>query len=236
VPVRDVRAVSWRGAVGRLLLALTAGWSVVLGVMVLSGVLITQVVAGTWPLTHEDGVVRALVSLRSPFGDDATWVGSRLGDTWAVVGACAVAVLVLRRLLHRWREAVFVAACTIGQSTVFLLTTLMIDRSRPDVPKLDAAPPTSSFPSGHAGASLVLCLALAVVVHRRVRNTWVRRGVIVVLLIVPAVVAFSRLYRGMHVPTDIAGSVLNAGLVLLVTAWVLGRTALPDDGRAARRR
>src|SRR4051794_16177913 len=200
VPVRGATGPSWRATAGRLLLSLLAGWSLVLAVVLLLGVLITHVLAGRWPLAHEGGVDRALVGIRSPEGDDATWLASRLGDTWIVIGACAVAVVILRVVLHRWREAVFVAACTVGQSAVFLLTTLVVDRRRPDVPKLDAAPPTSSFPSGHTGASLVLCVALALVVHRRVGRAWARRSIIAALMLVPVTVAFSRLYRGMHYP------------------------------------
>jgi membrane-associated phospholipid phosphatase len=209
----------------RRLALLLVGWALVLGVLLSAGLLLTRVLDGRWPLTGEDEVNRALVSARTPIGDDVTWLLSRLGDTWVVIGLAAVVVLVLRVVLHRWRESVFVAACTIGQSAVFLLTTLVIDRERPDVPKLDDAPPTSSFPSGHTGASLALYLALAVVVQRRVRRGWVRWAATVGLLLVPVAVAVGRLYRGMHHPTDIAGSVLNAVLIVLVTGWVL----LPDE-------
>lgn len=209
-------------------MALLAGWALVLGVMLLTGLLLTRVLAESWPLSSEDEINRALVSARSPVGDEVTWVLSRLGDTWVVIGACVVAVIVLRRAWHRWQEAIFVTACTIGQSAVFLLTTPVIDRRRPAVEKLDEAPPTSSFPSGHTGASLVLCLALALVARRRVTRRWVRWTVTGGLLLIPVAVALGRLYRGMHHPSDIAGSVLNAVLVLLVTGWVLGRTGQAD--------
>jgi undecaprenyl-diphosphatase len=208
---------------------LLAGWALALAVVVATGLLLTRVLADRWPLTSEDGVNRALASARTPAGNNLTWVLSRLGDTGTVVVACTVAVIVLRLVLHRWRESIFVAACTIGQSVVFLFTTLMIDRQRPDVPKLDDSPPTSSFPSGHTGASLVLCLALAVVVQRQVRRQWLRWTVTVLLLLIPVSVAIGRLYRGMHHPSDIAGSVLNAVLVVLITSWVLDRNAPPEE-------
>ena len=226
----DARTGTPLSVARRLLPVLLAGWAVVLGIVVLSGVLLTRVLADVWPLTVEDRVPHALVALRSPLGDGATWVASRAGDTWVVIGACVVVVAVLGFLRHRWRDAVFVAACAVGQSTVFLLTTLVIDRHRPDVPKLDEAPPTSSYPSGHVGASLVLCAALALVLHRSVARPWARRALVAALMLVPVAVAFSRLYRGMHHPSDVAGSVLNAGLVLLVTAWAVSRAWPPEPG------
>ncbi|MFF3653095.1 phosphatase PAP2 family protein [Streptomyces sp. NPDC002181] len=56
----------------------------------------------------------------------------------------------------------FLAVSVAAQSAVFVLVTLVVERPRPDVPHLDAAPPTSSFPSGHVGASVALFGGLAV--------------------------------------------------------------------------
>lgn len=211
---------------------LLAGWALVLGVMLLTGVLVTRVLDNRWPLSGEDSVNRELVSIRTPAGNDVTWLFSALGNTWVVIGVCTVAVIVLRVVLDRWFESIFVAVCTIGQSVVFLFTTLLIDRERPNVPRLDDSPPTSSFPSGHTSAALTLYLALTLVVQQRVRRRWVRWAATAGLLLIPLAVATGRLYRGMHHPTDIAGSAINAVLVLLVTGWVLHRTTSPDDGRA----
>ena len=94
---------------------------------------------------------------------------------------------------------------------------------------LDEAPPTSSFPSGHTGAALALYAALAVVVLRWARRRWVRVLAVTLLLGVPLLVGLSRLYRGMHHPTDLLGSLLCAGLALLVAGAVVLRRPLPED-------
>jgi undecaprenyl-diphosphatase len=40
----------------------------------------------------------------------------------------------------------------VGEVTIFLTITAIVSRPRPDVARLDGAPPTSSFPSGHTFA------------------------------------------------------------------------------------
>jgi membrane-associated phospholipid phosphatase len=97
------------------------------------------------------------------------------------------------------------------------------------VEKLDQSPPTSSFPSGHTGAAMALYLTTALIVHRTVRNDALRRVLIGVLVLLPILVAVARLYRGMHHPSDIVGSLVNAGLVITLTSRLVARRDLPGE-------
>jgi len=166
---------TWRHVLPRLAAGLLLRWVGVLALLVVLGLTVTRVADTLWPFTVEDGVNRVLEQARNATGDTLSLFMSGFGNTSTIVPVCLLAVVVLRLTLHRWREALFVGAVTVGQSVVFLLTTLAIDRERPDVVKLDESPPTSSFPSGHTSASVALYLSLAVVVHRRVRTPWARR-------------------------------------------------------------
>jgi membrane-associated phospholipid phosphatase len=77
-------------------------------------------------------------------------------------------------------------------------TTLLVHRARPNVVRLDQAPPTSSFPSGHTSAAVALYGAAAILVVRySTRAAW-RRVAVAIAIVVPLIVASSRLYRGMH--------------------------------------
>lgn len=189
-------------------------WVLILALLVGIGLLVTGPLKDVWPLSAEDGVNRSLAEHRTPSATTWSLWFSSLGNTSTIVPLCAVFFLALRVGLRRWREAIFVATCTVGQSLVFLFTTLVIDRARPDVPKLDESPPTSSFPSGHTSAATALYLSLAVVVHRTVPHVWLRRSLIVLLALLPLCVMAGRLYRGMHHPSDVTASLVNAGLVI----------------------
>ncbi|MCX5402178.1 diacylglycerol kinase family protein [Streptomyces sp. NBC_00102] len=194
------------------------------------GLLITGPARDWWPLTVEDEVNEGFERIRTHALTSASFVGSGAGNTSTVVGitllVCVGLVLVPR--LPRWRETVFLATAVSLQALVFLVITESVDRTRPDVERLDASPPTSSYTSGHTGAATALYGGLAVLVLSRVRGPW-RRVLGAVLLLIPLLVGVARLYRGMHHPTDVLGGLLNGGLSLLV----VGRAVLADDYAAA---
>ncbi|MCD0481364.1 phosphatase PAP2 family protein [Streptacidiphilus sp. ASG 303] len=203
--------------------------------MVGLGLLLTLVMAHHLPVSAEDNVNRFLAAHRTPTGNTVTSWFSTIANTPAVVtgtAVCIAALLLLPRL-PRWREAVFLGGAVAVQSAVFLLVTLCVERPRPEVHHLDGAPPTSSFPSGHTGASTALYGGLAVLALSRLRGPW-RYVAAAVLFLVPPAVAVSRLYRGMHHPTDVLGGLVNGTCALLVmgrtllarrSPWVPGRPA-----------
>ena len=153
-------------------------WVVVVGL----GFLITGPLDN---LPGEKGVNDWFVSIRTPTMNDVTAVICQIGNTPIVV---AIAVVVMLLLLWRTRQWWFalVPGLAIGlQAAVFLTSSLVVGRERPDVDHLDDAPPTSSYPSGHTGASTALYVSLALVAQR-IENRPLRVVVTVLLLLAPA--------------------------------------------------
>ena len=128
-----------------------------------------------------------------------------------------------------------------AQALVFLLTTLAIDRQRPAVEHMDVSPPTSSFPSGHTSAAVALYVGIAVLLALRARSTGAKVAWWTLLLMVPLGVALTRMYRGMHHPSDVVASFLNGGTCVAIMARAVldrglrwGRAKLPTVGRRRR--
>ncbi|MFE4696684.1 diacylglycerol kinase family protein [Streptomyces sp. NPDC056738] len=198
--------------------------------MVGLGLLITGPAHGLWPLTAEDTVNERLEQARTGTLTTLSSIASEAGNTLTVVTitlAVCLGLLLIPRL-PMWRQAVFLAVAVSLQSLVFLAITESVDRHRPEVDRLDASPPTSSYTSGHTGAATALYAGLAVLVLSRVRGPW-RRIVAALLLLLPLLVAAARLYRGMHHPTDVLGGLTNGGLSLLI----VGRALLVDPSVTA---
>ncbi|MFF1738852.1 diacylglycerol kinase family protein [Streptomyces mirabilis] len=198
--------------------------------MVGFGLLITGPARNMWPLTVEDNVDEGFERIRTGPLTTLSYLGSEAGNTLTVIAITllsCVALLLIPRL-PMWRQAVFLAVAVSLQSLVFLTITESVDRTRPDVHRLDASPPTSSYTSGHTGAATALYAGVAVLVLSRVRRPW-RWPLAGLLFLVPLTVGVARLYRGMHHPTDVIGGMANGALSLLI----VGRALFIDRSAAA---
>ncbi|GIJ29436.1 hypothetical protein Vqi01_45980 [Micromonospora qiuiae] len=198
-----------RAAVAEILV----GWVLVCGVLYGFGMFVTHHAHDT-PLATWDEVVPAWFAARgTPLLDEVSWWWSKAGDTHAILLISLVFCPLVLAVWRRWRPVLFVALVMFGELSLFLASAAAVDRPRPPVENLDGPMPTSSFPSGHIAATCCLWLAIAVIVFPRTDRWW--RWVFVALAVVmPVGVAVSRMYRGMHHPTDFMGA------VLLTTLWV----------------
>jgi len=184
-------------------------------------------------LLHRDlALDRWFAAHRTSTLDTLTVFGSAVANTQTAIAVAVIAFLALRRWLGRWYESWVVVAAIVGELWVFLAVTALVHRPRPDVPHLDVSPPTSSFPSGHTGAAVALYGVLAYVVLRYARRPVPAVAFAILMWALPVVVGVSRLYRGMHFPSDVVAGALGGGLWLLVVLLSL----MPRVDRGVRRR
>ncbi|MFI6325573.1 phosphatase PAP2 family protein [Nonomuraea sp. NPDC050556] len=167
--------------------------------------------------TGEAAVSRALAADRTGAWNVFTDYGTHLSDTPYIVALTALTAIAFRLVYKRWRESIFLVAAVWSQSLVFLATTTPVGRHRPEVQHLDPAPPTSSFPSGHASAAVGFYCAVAVVLTMHIRNRALQIAIWTLAVAAPLIVGFSRLYRGMHYLTDVCWGLL-LGVVCVVVA------------------
>jgi undecaprenyl-diphosphatase len=163
------------------------------------------------------GAERWLAAHRSPSLDAATHVASSLANTTEAVAVALLLALVAGVWWRRWAEPAMLVIAMVGQLAIHVAVTAVVDRPRPPVPRLDAAQPTSSFPSGHTMAAVALYGAFAVLAGERWRGGAIHAATIGVAVLVPAAVAFARMDRGMHYPTDVVAATLLSALWLLVS-------------------
>jgi undecaprenyl-diphosphatase len=185
------------------------------------GLLITRVLDRGPVEQGEVDFENAVLARRTPTWDTVTRYGTVLGATSTVVALTAAGCLVLALRRHGPRLPLFLALAVIGETLLFLIASALLDRVRPPIPQLDVAPPTSSFPSGHTAASVALWVGLALGLSRTRPGHRLRFLCWSLAVAVPLFVLLSRLYRGMHWPTDTVAGVLFALVWVLLLRAVL---------------
>jgi undecaprenyl-diphosphatase len=215
-----VRSQGFAG-IARDLAWLLVAAACLLAVVVGLGYLVTDVLPSTAIGRWDADVPRRLVEYRQQEGISESKLITSLSETPTIVALTALAAAVFRWKFGRWRESLVVIYAVIGETAIFMATTLLIDRPRPNVPKLDAAPPTSSFPSGHTAAAVCFYGSVAAIIIWHSRRRWIKIVAVVVCAAVPLAIASSRVYRGMHYPTDVlVGALLGAIWLTIVIVYV----------------
>jgi undecaprenyl-diphosphatase len=164
------------------------------------------------PLVRADVAIhQALQELGTVPGDRMMLMITELGDTVVVI---AVTLAVLAWLAYRraWRPAAFWLAAVAGASTLNTVIKVALHRERP-VESFYTGWGAFSFPSGHSTVNLVLWGFLALLIGRELRPAW-RLPLAFVTLSFALLIAFSRLYLGVHWFSDAVGGLAFG------TAWL----------------
>ncbi len=207
--------------------------------MVLLAVLI--IVAGTWGFialadvvlegrtqSFDESILRALRRPNSPaipIGPD--WMAEVGRDLTAVGG---VAVLILATLAvagfllldRKYAAMGFVLAAVASGLILSSLLKASFARPRPEVVPHLSQVYTSSFPSGHSMMSAIVYLTLGALLARMVVRRSLKVYCLAVAFILTGLVGCSRVYMGVHYPTDVLAG-WTAGLVWATLCWLVAR-------------
>lgn len=210
---------------GELLLLLGALGAVVLtfGFIALAG----NVLEGDTQAFDE----RILVALRKrdnpavPVGP--AWLHAAALDLTAlgsgtVLGLTVLAVVGFLLLKGIWRSALFVFGASCGGWILNAVLKEVFARPRPDVVPHLREVMTLSFPSGHAMTSAAIYLTLGALMMRIVDRGVVRFYCMAVAMLATGLVGATRVYLGVHYPTDVLAGWL-IGLSWALLCWMVER-------------
>jgi len=178
----------------------------------------------------DEGVLR---SLRTP-ADPAV----PIGPSWLVpasrdltsLGSLAVLLLVVLAvagflaLARLWRHLALVAGATFGGLLLIPVLKSAFDRPRPTVVPALTLETTASFPSGHAMMSAVTYPTLGTLLAQLCPRWRERVYVVTVAAVVAVIIGLTRLYLGVHYPSDV------------LAGWSMGLAWALVSGLAARER
>ncbi|WP_303968483.1 phosphatase PAP2 family protein [Sporosarcina ureae] len=138
-----------------------------------------------------------------------------IGSTTAVALLALLTLAVLLWKKHKAQAVLFVAAIG-GTGILNQVLKFIFKRERPDFDRLiDIG--GYSFPSGHTMMAFSLYTILAYIIWRNLRNVWARTGITILAIFMIVMIAVSRIYLGVHFPSDIVGGILASSVWLFAS-------------------
>lgn len=186
-----------------LVLGLLAGWLVIVPVSVWTG---------------EDRLNHWLRAGRTPVLDETARLASAIGGVTGNAVICVLSMLLVWALSRKWWLTVLPWIALNLHIFVHIVTSTVIARQRPGVEPLDIGQPTASFPSGHMGATTAQLLVVVLFLWQRLESMALRLVIVAVSVGYLLVLAWSRVYLGMHFPSDVVWGAIN-GVVCGLIAW-----------------
>ncbi len=162
---------------------------------------------------------------RDPLGPawfEGMWLNLTALGSGDVVTLLTLIVLGYLAMLREWRTAIVFAVAVVGAALGGTLLKEVFDRPRPDFVHRMIDTSSLSFPSGHSLMSAVVYPTLGAMLARLVRHRGLKIYVVCVALLLMVLVGFSRVYLGVHYPSDVlAGWMLGLGWAIV--CWTVLR-------------
>ncbi len=150
-------------------------------------------------------------------GRDVTAIGSV-----TMIGITILAAAGFLTVNRNYRRMLVLLISTTSGMGLSVFLKSAFDRPRPDIVPHLTQVYTSSFPSGHSMMSAVVYLTLAVLIAPVLQKFWLRFYIYALASSVTILVGLSRIYLGVHYPTDVLAG-WAAGLVWALACWMLDR-------------
>jgi undecaprenyl-diphosphatase len=202
-----IAAIKWTGS-----LTAALGLVLIIGFVAagIAGWLFTElaetVQAGA-TLTLDDSILRWMASHQSPLATTAALETTALGTGTVVIMMTVVAGMFLA-LTDQRKAALLLVVATIGGLALNLLLKLHYHRPRPQIFPWATNVVSTSFPSGHAMNAVVVYGTIAYLAARLSRRLSVRVTTQVLAVVVAIAICVSRVYLGVHYPSDVLGGAI----------------------------
>ena len=216
-----------------------AGFGVAAALLGGFGLLADEVVEGD-TLDFDTAILHSLRvpgDLKDPIGPP--WLEDAFRDITALGSVAILTLLVVLIVLHlalsnRLRTAVYLSSAVIGGTIISSVLKTLFDRPRPDLTGVTEVF-NASFPSGHATVSAVVYLTVGALLAEMTQSRPLKIFYVAVAILLTFLVGISRVYLGVHYPTDVvAGWSIGAAwaLICVVAAHIVktrnGRTSTAE--------
>lgn len=143
-----------------------------------------------------------------------TFIGS--GSVIAVI--VIIALILFYAILRHRSELVLLIGVVVGSALLNVVLKIIFHRARPTINRLIEVS-GYSFPSGHSMAAFTLYGILSFLLWKHISSYQGRTLLIIVSVLMIAMIGISRIYLGVHYPSDVLGGFLVSGIWLILSIW-----------------
>ena len=184
---------------------------ILLGILLLSFIVVTILVLTNNTSTFDDIIYNYLISLRS----------NNLDTFLKIITSCAnvlttICLVIIILLVIKDKYKYIFGFTILGTVLLNTIVKNIISRPRPDHLRL-ITQGGYSYPSGHSMISIALYGFLIYYVYKKASNIKVKVFTIVLLTILIILIGISRIYLGVHYPSDVLGGYLFASIIIIIT-------------------
>lgn len=160
--------------------------------------------------TFDSKVIAFIQGLESPILTTIMKVFTTIGSTKTVAVLCLIIMFVLYVVLKQRSECLLFIAAILGTNVLFISLKFLIQRERPSLHRL-IEETGYSFPSGHSTIAFALYGTILFLLWRHVQIRWKRAILTVMAAMMILSIGISRIYVGVHYPSDVLAGFLIAG-------------------------
>lgn len=152
-----------------------------------------------------------IIAHRSPLLTQYFIFMTDVGDFYGYLTVLILALIISLVFFKNWRYIAQTVLVLLLASISNTMLKRFIDRARPGIEHLVSVE-TLSYPSGHAMSAMAFYGFLVYIFYTFKMNRWLKYSIIILLLLIILSIGISRIYLGVHFPSDIAGGYI-AGLI-----------------------
>ncbi len=183
---------------------------IVLSVLLIGFIVLTFLVVTNNIKTFDDSIYNFLFSLRSKYLDLYFINITKFANTISILVLVIILLLTLKK-----EDGIILGISTISSVVVNTIIKNIVRRPRPSHLRL-ITQGGYSFPSGHSMISVCVYGLLIYLVIKNIKNIKLKVTLIIILLLLIFSIGLSRIYVGVHYPSDVLAGYLLAASILIV--------------------
>ncbi|MGZ4160697.1 MAG: phosphatase PAP2 family protein [Neobacillus sp.] len=170
-------------------------------------------------ITFDSSVIASIQGRESPMLTSLMKFFTFIGSAPFVIILSVLLLVFLYKVLHHRLELILFIAAVAGSAVINQVLKSIFHRVRPNLHRLiDVS--GYSFPSGHAMNAFTVYVIISFLLWRHIPSKLGRSILLFLSILMILAIGISRIYLGVHYPSDIIGGYFASGFWLAIAIWV----------------